>query len=71
MRQGLDRLGCNVPMVDVETRVNFRFVTWEVQLVKKASLHVGYVEMEGPRPSVPGDKNANLRNGVTPTLISR
>lgn len=57
-----------MPAADVETRVNCRFLTREVQLVEKTSLHVGYVKMEGRRPPDPGDENTNLRDEITPEV---
>jgi hypothetical protein len=52
--QGLERLGWNVPVVDVETRANRRFLTWEIQPIKKGSFYAGHVEIYRLWPSVPG-----------------
>ena len=61
-RQGLERLGWNVPVVYVKARVNRGFLIWEIQLVKEGSLHMGYVEIHWLWPSLPGEQDANLED---------
>lgn len=49
-------------MVYVEARTNRGFLTWEIQLVKKGSLHMGYVEIYWLWPSLPSQQDANLED---------
>ncbi len=49
-------------MVYVEPRANRGFLTWEIQLVKKGSLYMGYVEIYWLWSSLPSEQDANLED---------